>query len=90
MSINSIESYNYGYMIFVPFSSLPQMSVSVGATLMLALFKALAHYTQNCKKCSDLPYTLQIFVPTATIFRTVLYIGNDFHILKKESLLFFV
>ena len=34
------------------------------------LVKALAHYTQNCKKCSCYPYTLQYFLTTATIFTT--------------------
>ena len=41
--------------------------------------KSLAHYTQNCKKFSYLPYTLELFFTTATIFSTVSYIGNEFH-----------
>ena len=40
--------------------------------------KAIAHYTLHCKKCSYLPYTLQLVVTTATIFSTVVYMGNDF------------
>ena len=40
--------------------------------------KALAHYTQNCKKCSYLPYTLQLFLTTATFFPAVFYMSNDF------------
>ena len=43
------------------------------------LFKALAHTTQKRKKCSYLPYTLQLFFSTATIFSTVLYMDTDFH-----------
>ena len=32
-----------------------------------------------CKKCSYLPYTLQLLVTTATIFVNSFYIGNNFH-----------
>ena len=42
------------------------------------IFEALAHITRNCKKCSYLPYTLQLFFTTGTIFSMVLYMGNDF------------
>ena len=41
--------------------------------------KAFAHYNSKCKKCSYLPYTLQLLFTTATTFSTVfLYMGNNF------------
>ena len=52
--------------------------------------KAIAHYTQICKKCSYLPYTLQLFFTTAAIISTVLCMGNDFpndFVLKKMAVL---
>ena len=35
--------------------------------------------TETAKNSSYRSYTLQLFVTTATIFSTVLSIGNDFH-----------
>ena len=40
-------------------------------------FKAVAHWTQNCKKCSYLPYTLRLF-HNCNIFPTVYYMSNNF------------
>ena len=50
----------------------------VGVCVTKFTLKAIEHYTQNCKKCSYLPYPLQLFVTTAMIFSTVLYMSNDF------------
>ena len=36
--------------------------------------KALAHHTQNCKKCSYFPCTLQLFFTTATILSTASFV----------------
>ena len=48
-------------------------------TFQDVVLKALAHYNWNCKKSSYRPYTLQLFFTTATIFSTVLYMGNNFY-----------
>ena len=38
--------------------------------------EAFAHYTQNCKTCSYVPYARQLFVTAARIFSIVLYMGD--------------
>ena len=47
----------------------------VGKQKLKLTIKALAHYDRNCKKCSYLTYTLQLFFTTATVS----YTGNNFH-----------
>mgnify|MGYP001801853749 CR=1 FL=1 len=49
----------------------------VGKQMFKLTIKALAHYDRNCKKCSYLPYTLQLFFTVATIFSSFIY-GQQF------------
>ena len=48
-------------------------------TLAKSVAKGLAQYARNCKVCSYFPYTLQLFVTSATIFSIDLYMGNYSH-----------
>ena len=43
------------------------------------MVEALAHYTQNCNKCSNHFLDSTPSFTTATIFSTVLYMDYDFH-----------
>ena len=50
----------------------------VGKQMFKLTIKALANYDRNCKKCSYLPYTPQLFSQLQQFFSTVLYTGNNF------------
>ena len=41
-------------------------------------FKALAHYTRNCNKCSYLQYTLQFFFHNGNDFFNSFFMRNNF------------